>query len=97
MKTIKSYIALISLLAVLFLLNNMNAISQTCLTGATSYTTTGTDAIDFNPEASVESRSNYRDNGNGTADVELTQFTYWSWTTPRFRDYHDRQFIFAIS
>jgi hypothetical protein len=79
------------------LLFSSNVMSQTCLTGATTYTTTGTDAIDFYPEASVESRQNYIDNGNSTADVELTQFTYWSWTTPRFRDYHDRQFIFAIS
>jgi hypothetical protein len=83
-----------------------NACAQTCISGATSGLRQDSDAVHNNQNGFLESDYNYRDNGNGTADFELTSFTYWSWVLPKYyipswppwhRFNYEHAFIFAMS
>jgi hypothetical protein len=104
MKNLKNYITLTSLLIILFLTNNINVMSQlTCYVGGTPGSREDSDAVHNNQNGYVRSDFNWINHGDGTADFELTSFTYWSWLTPKYYDiqadtfYHVPGFVFAIS
>jgi hypothetical protein len=61
------------------LLFTSTALSQlTCYTGGTSGSREDSDAVHNSQNGYIKSEFNYIDHNDGTADFELTRFTFWS-------------------